>query len=126
MCVIQIHTIVINVFDFIKIGFLYTIEIAKGAKLTRSTSAYALPLFLPRPKNSRQKVPIQGKNNLSKVGFWEHLSDEPRNSLPRPILTYHFLVPIGALVYKKRSKTLASLNSAFLYSCFLYLMMFFG
>ena len=74
-------------------------HITKGAKLTRSTSAYALPLFMPRPKNSRQKVPIQGKNNLSKVGFWEHLSDEPRNSLPRPIMTYHFLVLIGALAH---------------------------
>jgi len=42
---------------------------AKGAKLTRSTSAYALPLFLPRPESSRQKVSVQGKNKLSKVGF---------------------------------------------------------
>ena len=57
--------------------------ISKGAKLTRSTSAYALPLFLPRPKNSGQKASIQGQNNLSKVGSWEQLSDEPRNSWPR-------------------------------------------
>ena len=37
--------------------------ITKGAKVTRSTSAYALPLFLPRPENSKQKAPVQGKNN---------------------------------------------------------------
>ena len=37
--------------------------IIKGAKVTRSTSAYALPLFLPRPENSKQKSPVQGKNN---------------------------------------------------------------
>ena len=61
-----------------------------GAELTRSTSTYALPLFLPALK-------IQGKNNLSKVCFWEQLSDKPRNSFPRPVLTYHFLVQIGAL-----------------------------
>ena len=30
------------------------------------------------------------------------------------------------IVYKKRSKNLDSLNSAFLYSCFLFLMMYFG
>ena len=38
-------------------------KIIKGAKVTRSTSAYALPLFLPRPENSKQKAPVQGKNN---------------------------------------------------------------
>ena len=59
-----------------------------GAKVTRSTSAYALPLFLSRPKN-------QGKYNLSKVHSWE----QPRNSFPHPVLTYHFLVPIGALAH---------------------------
>ena len=58
--------------------------IVKGAKVTRSTSAYALPLFLPRPENSRQKAPVQGKNNLSKVGSWEELSGKPRNYFPRP------------------------------------------
>ena len=94
---------------------ILSIKIIKGAKVTRSTSAYALPLFLPRPEN-------QGKNNLSKVHSWE----QPRNSFPHPVLTYHFLVPIGALVYKKCSKTLASLDFVFLYSCFLFLMMHFG
>ena len=34
---------------------IYSFCTIKGAKVTRSTSAYALPLFLPRPKNSRQK-----------------------------------------------------------------------
>ena len=56
--------------------------IRKGAKLTRSTSAYALPLFLPRPKNSGQKASIQGQNNLSKVGSWEQFYNKPQNSLP--------------------------------------------
>ena len=45
-------------------------KITKGAKLIRSTIANALPLFLPRPENSR-------KNNLSKIGFWEQFSDKP-------------------------------------------------
>ena len=38
-------------------------KINKGAKVTRSSSAYALPLFLPRPENLKQKAPVQGKNN---------------------------------------------------------------
>ena len=38
-------------------------EIDKGAKVTRSTSAYALPLFLHCPENSKQKAPVQGRNN---------------------------------------------------------------
>ena len=42
---------------------LTCIYVSKGAKVTRSTSAYALPLFLPRPENSKQKAPVQGKNN---------------------------------------------------------------
>ena len=46
--------------------------------------------FCPAPK-------IQGKSNLSKVGYWEQLSDKPRNSFSCPVLTYHFLVPFGAL-----------------------------
>ena len=37
--------------------------ITKGAKVTRSSSAYALPLFLSRPENLKQKAPVQGKNN---------------------------------------------------------------
>ena len=45
--------------------------IFKGAKLTMSTSAYA--------------------------GSWEQLCHKLWNSLPRPILNYHFLVSIGAL-----------------------------
>ena len=57
--------------------------------------------FSAPPTNSRQKVPVQGKNKLSKVGFWEQLSDEPRNSLPCLIMTYHYLVPIGALGYER-------------------------
>ena len=40
-----------------------TTLICKGAKVTRSTSAYALPLFLPRPENSKQKAPVHCKNN---------------------------------------------------------------
>ena len=76
--------------------------ISKGAKVTRSTSAYALPIFLPRPKNSKQKAPIQGKNNLSKVGSWEQLSGKPQNAFLCPVLTYHFLILIGALVYQKK------------------------
>ena len=59
--------------------------------------------FSAPPENSRQEAleeaSVQGKNNLSKVGSWEQLSDKPQNSLPRPILTYHFLVLIGALVH---------------------------
>ena len=47
----------------------------KGAKVTRSTSAYALPLFLPRPENSKQKAPIHGKNN-PEIPFPPH-SDLP-------------------------------------------------
>ena len=30
---------------------IYSFCTIKGAKVTRSTSAYALPLFLPRPEN---------------------------------------------------------------------------
>ena len=48
----------------------------------------AVPLFLPQPKN-------QGKNNLSKV----HSLEQPQNYFPHPVLTYHFLVLIGALVH---------------------------
>ena len=47
--------------------------ITKGAKVTRSTSAYALPLFLPRPENLKQKAPIPGKNNPAipfSTPFW--------------------------------------------------------
>ena len=73
--------------------------IYKGTKVTRSASANTLPLFLPRPENSRQKAPVQGKNNLSKLGSWEQLSGKPRNAFPRPVLTCHFLIPIGALGY---------------------------
>ena len=34
-----------------KIQSKLTMHINNGAKVTRSTSAYALPIFLPRPKN---------------------------------------------------------------------------
>ena len=46
------------VVDFIKFA-IAMYQMNKGAKLTRSTSAYALPLFLPRPKNSRHKAPVE-------------------------------------------------------------------
>ena len=36
---------------FPKRYILQKLYIYKGAKVTRSTSAYALPLFLPRPEN---------------------------------------------------------------------------
>ena len=90
------------------------INIHKGPKVTRSTSAYGLPLFLPRPENSRQETPVQGKNNLSKAGSWEHLSDKPRNFFPCPVLTYHFFVPIGALEYTGISALLNNLHKKYI------------
>ena len=66
------------------------IHISKGAKVTSQPVHMHYHFFCPAPK-------IQGKSNLSKVGYWEQLSDKPRNSFSCPVLTYHFLVPIGAL-----------------------------
>ena len=44
--------------------YMLTLFNIKGAKVTISTSAYALPLFLPRPEKTKQKAPVKGKNNL--------------------------------------------------------------
>ena len=63
----------------------------KCSKLTRSTSAYALPLFCPAPK-IREKITFQK---------YLHSWEQPKNSFPYPVLTYHFLVPIGALALPK-------------------------
>ena len=65
------------------------IKILNGAKVTRSTSAYALPLFLPAPK-------IRAKITFQKY----ILGSNPKIPFPtsvHSVLTYHFLVPIGAL-----------------------------
>ena len=95
--------------------------IFNGAKVSRSTSAYALPLFLPHPKN-------QGKNNLSKVHSWE----QPRNSFPCPVLTYHFFVPIGALenlcwiVQMQSLREFLSLQVFFDINCTIYILIVLG
>ena len=38
-------------------------NIVKGTKVTRSTSAHALPLFLPAPKIQSRKPLFRAKNN---------------------------------------------------------------
>ena len=55
----------------IPLEFSVWYPIFKGAKLTRSTSAHALPLFLPRPESSRDRIGVL-KRILSapKVGHY--------------------------------------------------------
>ena len=68
----------------------------------RSTGAYALPLFYPPQKFKVENPSLAQKKNLSKVGSWEQVSNKLQNSLPRPILIYHFfwdrLAPLDILI----------------------------
>ena len=49
----------------------------QGRQTNQVNQCICTTTFSAPPQNSRQKVPVQGKNKLSKVGFWEQLSDEP-------------------------------------------------
>ena len=64
-----------------------TTYIGKGAHLASAASAFAPPLFLPCPRKTCLGV------------FWGSGCPIYPNAKPHPVLTYHFLVPMGALLY---------------------------
>ena len=86
----------------------------QGRQSNQVNQCICTTTYSARPENSKQKAPVQGKNNLSKLGSWEQLSCKPRNAFPRPILTCHFLIPIGALDYSGSGNALLSQNQIIL------------
>ena len=71
----------------------------QGRQTNQVNQCICTTTFSAPPRNFKAGSFCPGEKYLSKVGSWEKLSDQLRNSFPRPVLTYHFLVPIGALEY---------------------------
>ena len=79
---------------------LTSLLITKGAKLTRSTIVSLHYHFFCPPRKFKAESPCWGLKSTYLNSFSGNswlIKYKPQNSLPRPVLTYHFLVQIGAL-----------------------------